>query len=181
MGCNNKGLLGIGTRLMVLAMLCVAGVGVSGLEALAAQAREMHIQVQDADHFMEYKMVPDDPGHVLALAQRQGTARLKSGQKAEYSAYSIIDARVGQRGVRRGYSILSFADGSKIFLAWRADSQRNKQNLPSLKGQGTISKGTGKYQGIKGTMQIRSVQIKPTSLDPKRTRITELIISYTLP
>ena len=130
---------------------------------------------------MDYKLLPDGDRHVLALAHRRGSAQTNSGEKAEYVAHSIIDAWVGKKGYRKGYSMLTFADGSKIFYAWKADSKRNQDNLPSLKGRGMVTKGSGRFMGIKGTVEFTGVQIKSSRVDPSRARTTSAVITYTLP
>lgn len=148
-----------------------------------AAAEDMKLQLKISDYGVstDLKRLPDDRRHLLALSHRQGNAETDDGEKAEYEAYSIIDAWVGVKGYRKGYSVLTFADGSRIFYSWTADSKRNSDNLPSLKGAGEVTRGAGKFEGIKGKVEFSGVQDKATSEDPRRTRTTNLVLVYTLP
>ena len=149
--------------------------------AAAGQVQVARITVVDRGVSAEVHRLDDAKGHVLALARREGEAKFKGGQSAKYQAWSLIDAWIGVKGIRRGYSKLSFADGSEIYLAWRADSKRNQANLPSLKGHGSITRGTGRFKGITGRLLLSGAQLKPTSEDPRRTRSTLVVLVYTLP
>ena len=173
---KNLGPAWLGLFFCLTALLFLAGSVVR-----AGESKNLRVMIKDSQVTMDFKRIPDDERHVLALTHRRGKAEAGEGMSAEYESYMIIDAWVGRKGFRKGHSMLTFSDGSKIFYSWTADSKRNQANLPSLKGSGAITKGSGKFKGIEGRVEFSGVQDKPTSQDPSRARTTELTLAYTLP
>lgn len=161
--------------LLVLLILSVLFVFLQS-GASAREVGKLELKIDDANVTSDYKRVPDDRGHVMALVHRKGSGQTNFAEIVEYEAFSIIDAWVGRKGYRKGYSVLTFSDGSKIFCSWTADSKRNEDNLPSMVGKGDIAKGTGEYEGVTGKVGFTSVQNKPTIEDSSRARTTHMVL-----
>jgi hypothetical protein len=93
--------------------------------------------------------VGDEPGHVLAVySSKQLYVNDKTGEKHVSTTVNTIDInmKTGQ-GTASGYGVSVYEDGDKII--------RTHEGKPVGKGQwaGTYRyiRGTGKYEGIKGS------------------------------
>jgi len=86
----------------------------------------------------------------------------------------------GQGGPSRGYSTLSFADGSTSMMKWEATTTGEK--LWSSKGTAEYIKGTGRFEGIKGNVTFTNRLLTPYTKDEtKGDMIIEATGTYTLP
>ncbi len=149
--------------------------------AIAVEAEELTFTATHRTVTAITAPVGDVSNHWISVARREGKVELGDGQSADYKNVYLIEAWVGQKGIRQGYSTLSFQDGSSIYISETMDSARDENNLPSGKGLGTITKGTGRYKGITGTVEFTMQQLRPTSKDPQRTSVTKAVIKYTQP
>ena len=124
----------------------------------------------------------DDKAHLVGLGQRTGKAVLSDGRKAEYSNVFFMDLYRGKGVSVWGYSKMLFQDGSWLFIKWDSEfAGRDKAGNPIMQGTGTISKGTGQYEGIKGTAKFNNRQLPPGKEYPKGARQAKALLTYTLP
>ena len=129
---------------------------------------------------MEMVPVPDVENHVVAVGERRGVAIFESGETAAYHMWFTGESIGGQGGAYRGYSRLSFADGSTSMIKWEATQTGEK--LYSGKGTGEYIKGTGRFEGIKGNVSFTYKLLTPYTKDEtKGDQIVEATATYTLP
>ena len=124
----------------------------------------------------------DDENHVAGLGKRTGKAVFSDGRKAQYSNIFFMDWYRGKSISLWGYSKMVFKDGSWMFFKW--DSQfagMDEAGKSMFKGTGTILKGTGLYEGIKGTVMYYNRQLPPSEEYPKGARKAKAVFTYTLP
>lgn len=166
-----------------ITMLAVILLGTSWLSAPTAPALTGATQTVQVEATItsssEWLPVGDEAGHVIGMGKGEGVAAFSDGATAKYSNVSTFDTRQGKGGTSQGYTKFTFDGGSCIFFSWTAELTLDKNGLPSSAGKGTIIKGTGRFEGIKGTSIFSSkVKILP---DSKHIAISNATITYTLP
>ena len=164
------------TILVGILWLCTPGVTV--------WAETQHsLQVEATSYIVSSQWLPagDEAGHAIGMQKREGEGVFSNGETAKYSTVSTFDSRRSTGGMAQGYSTFTFADGSLIIFSWKAEITRNQDGLPFNQGQGSILKGTGRFEGIKGISDFSGQQLKPAAEDPKLTASQKATIAYTLP
>ena len=124
----------------------------------------------------------DDQAHVVGLGQRKGKAVFKDGRTATYSNVFFMDLYRGKGVTLWGYTKMTFKDGSWFYF--KRDSKfagRDQAGAPMFQGTGTILKGSGKYQGITGTLKYRNKRVGPSKDFPKGATQAQVVMTYTLP
>jgi hypothetical protein len=100
---------------------------------------------------------PDAGDHLLGVYQHQGVCLFPDGQAAAYETTGVFDVydRSGGSRTHRGYGEISFSDGSAIiFKTQGVEYFVSGDKLPKLKGTGSFISGTGRYQGIRGSLSF---------------------------
>ncbi len=124
--------------------------------------------------------VNDEPGHILGMGIYEGLALFENGEIAKLRTLIIFDAIPGKGAQAIGYNIFTFEDGSTIVArSQRLEIADQSGNL-SAKVTGEIMKGTGRFQGIKGTASATGENFKPSKEEAERV-FTEFTLTYTLP
>ncbi len=124
----------------------------------------------------------DDKAHVVGLGKRAGKAVFKDGRTAKYSNVFFMDLYRGKGVSVWGYTKLVFKDGSWMFFKWKSKfAGRDKAGKPMFAGTGTIMKGGGAYQGIKGTAKFKNRKVAPSEEFPKGATEAKVVFNYTLP
>jgi hypothetical protein len=123
----------------------------------------------------------DQEGHVLGMGKREGEAQFSNGETAKYSTVFTFDAYRGKPVPSTGYTTFAFDDGSSFSLSWKSETTADKDGLAATSGQGTIIKGVGRFNGIKGSAVYSGKELKPASEDPNRTTVTNATIICILP
>ncbi|NIR27768.1 MAG: hypothetical protein GWN84_00185 [Gammaproteobacteria bacterium] len=93
-------------------------------------------------------------GQVLGLATAHGVAIFEDGQIANKKYTFAFDYSKGV-GTFHGYSTYTFQDGSSITARFEGDETARGEGTV-VKGVYTISSGTSKYAGAKGTQSEAS-------------------------
>jgi len=119
----------------------------------------------------------DDENHYVGVGHREGEAVFSDGKKAKYSNVYMLDWHRDGSSDSWGYTKMVFNDGSWLFLKWNAAVVGIDENGPVSKGKGTILKGTGPYEGIKGTAEFTSRNLKSPPGDSE----SSAVLTYTLP
>ena len=168
-------------RFSIMTLCLAVGIGTFYCESVYAE-RTVTVRVKikswrTTGHILP---APDEEGHVMAIGQREGEVDFDGKETAKYESTTMLDGWMGKKGIYKGYTKYTFKDGSAIFFSWTAEGRRNKEGLPTQHGSGTLQKGTGRFEGIRGMAVFSAIQLKPTSEDPNRTSITEALITYTL-
>ena len=123
------------------------------------------------------------PGHFIGVFERQGEVLFDNGEKAKTILKGTVDLNmdIGQ-GTFHGYSFTTYEDGSITITKLEGlITLPPGKRLPLSEGKGTYIKGTGRFQGIEGTMSFKSKQIKPYGGEHKGDAEVESVLTYTLP
>lgn len=151
-------------------------------QVLAATTQTVQVDATSYVVSTQWFPVGDEAGHTVGIQQREGEAVFDTGETAKYYTVSTFDSRRGQAGgTSQGYSRFTFADESVIMFSWRAEIGRTPEGLSTNQGQGTIIKGTGRFQGITGESVFSGGQLKPAAEDTKLTAGQKATITYMLP
>lgn len=117
-----------------------------------------------------------EEGHALGLQIWEGLGFFENGEIGKARSYGVWDG--SPRGVQMiGYTIFTFDDGSTIVTR----GQRIIGEGDSSRSTGEIIKGTGRFEGVKGTVSAIGKNFPRTSeMEADRT-YADLTMTYTLP
>jgi hypothetical protein len=140
-----------------------------------ANAETMKFKVYNWQTKIEDVPLGDVEGHSAGVELRSAFYVFENGEVANtkiVSSYDLIKAAGGYKN----YITMNFEDGSTIIV-----KSEGTVGVPSAEFKSEIIKGTGRFQGVKGTI---AAKIKFLRADPGETRgkgIGEGTITYTLP
>jgi len=103
---------------------------------------------------MESLPVGDMEGHAVGIFSRRGLAFFETGEVGIFQNWGTLDIMPGETSFQNcaQYTALyTFDDGSTMVLKGQATSEPGPKGLPLYKGEGEFTKGTGRFEGIKGT------------------------------
>jgi hypothetical protein len=111
---------------------------------------------------MEVLPFPDIEGHKLFLNMRDGLALFENGDFATCQVYIVNDLG-GRQPMIQGYLIISFIDGSSIVSLFHQTvaSDPSGKFAITTKSTGEIIKGTGRFEGLKGSLPGEGMVFKP--------------------
>jgi hypothetical protein len=126
--------------------------------------------------------VPDEEGHTVAAFERRGSAIFEDGELAAWLAIGIFDWTKMQ-GPGWGYHQYTFKDGSTIWAKAQFTSRIPPgEKLNFIEAKGEFIKGTGRFEGIKGSWTCKGPFITPMTPDKtKGDLIFECIGTRILP
>ena len=124
----------------------------------------------------ENVLVGDVENHSLQLATRRVFYIFENGEVATGTLSNIGDF-IGTSGTLTSYGTITFADGSAIFIKREVKIVEGKTS--ATKGQ--ITKGTGRFLGIKGTQEVKTKFLPLEKGEVGQKGISEGAINYTLP
>lgn len=172
----------IGICSIMIAIIISAWFATSATKTNAAQTTNVKVQVIIWGPPVTMLPAGDDDNHLVGLGQRSGEAVFSDGRKAKYSNVFFLDLFRGKEAPSWGYTKMVFEDGAWLFFKWNSNVVgRDEAGNPVMKGKGTILKGTGSYQGIKGTAEFTNKRLPPTKEHPEGATMAEAILAYTLP
>ena len=108
-------------------------------KSIATTTKNEDIQVNDA------------PGHILRLNIMEGLAFFENGEIVKVRSHSIIDATQGRVSEAISYNIWTFEDGSTVINRSQRSMVPDKSGTLSARVISEFIKGTGRFEGIKGT------------------------------
>jgi len=154
---------------VVLVLLCLAW-------GAPARGESLTCKVLQHDVHLDSLRVGDAEAHVLALFSRKGVAVLKGGEVVDFATWGTADL-VSGKGTVTGYAMLTYQDGSTALSIVEGRTDRGSVHLT-----GAFTRGTGRLEGIKGTMAISGNSRMP--FDEERETIEnvhyDLTATYTL-
>ena len=156
---------------------------VASLFVPATQALAEDMKYRATCYLTKVEAIPvgDVEGHVILVYERRGVAIFEDGECAAYLTRGTADLTKHQ-GPVQGYGQLTYKDGSTNISKWEASMSISPgEKLPSFKGRGEWIKGTGKFEGIKGSFSFNGKYITPYSKETKGDVYFELTGTYTLP
>lgn len=146
-----------------------------------ANAETRKFKVNNQITRFEYIPILDAPGHIVGIFERQGDVLFEDGEKAKQILRGTVDINRGQ-GTFQGYSLFTFEDGSTTIAKMEGVIKIPPgKKLPGSEGKGKYIKGTGRFQGIEGTLTIKGKQTKPYGGEYKGDQEIEVTATYTLP
>ena len=149
--------------------------------AIQVRAETMKCRVARVVTKDETMPVTDEEGHVLAMQISQGVAFFENGDIANFKAQAISDRATGTgRGSQAiSYLYFTFEDGSSIIVRNEYRSITDSTGKISTKTVGEIIKGTGRYEGAKGTFSSTGKKL-PSIKGEADKFFAEATIIYTL-
>ena len=148
--------------------------------AMQAGAETMNFKAYTVVVKVEVAPIGDVEDHVLNLHTRRGFALFENGEVATNTTIVMGDYIKGA-GSNTSYSTITFADGSTIMT--RRQMTITGPGGASLSGglKGEIIKGTGRFEGIKGTKTQKTKWLPLEKGEVGSKTINEVTITYTLP
>ncbi len=151
--------------------------------ASASQATAETLTSKIFTHITKMETVPigDVEGHVIMLNVREGVGVFSNGDRAWFKSTQVHDF-IKMAGPFDQYGTYTFQDGSTITTHTKGTVTPTQQGVSSVvKFTGDIIAGTGRFQGIKGTMTTSTtlVPAEKGELGPKG--IGESTLVYTMP
>ena len=133
----------------------------------------------------EYAPIPAMEGQAYALFEYRGLASWENGETSFYSGAAIGEFYKG-KGPVQNCVVHTFADGSTIVSKNRFINISAPDGKTSLYEDitGEIVKGSGRFEGIKGTTTAKGKRLAPISPGLKEMRgdaVVEGSMTFTLP
>ena len=149
-----------------------------------AQATAGTLNFKSFNHVTKHEVVPiaDAVGHVIGVSVREGAAIFENGELAWMKATLLIDVIKGA-GTLESYTTYTFLDGSTVTTHNKGTIQATPQGASlEAKISGDVIHGTGRFQGIKGTITTATKMLPPEKgeLGPKAVAEKNTLV-YTLP
>ncbi len=124
-----------------------------------AQGRKVTLKLAQVCHGTQAYSIEagDAPGHSLTTGENQGLAIFDNGEHATYKGWWLWDFTLHNskgQGFGHGYGIYTFEDSSTIVIKFEGtDSENFEAESYSYEEKETITLtgGTGRFKGIKGT------------------------------
>ena len=106
---------------------------------------------------------------------------MENGEVATRIGVILQESTIKGSATTVQYETITFADGSTIFMKVQTTNEATVAGQQASRGTREIIKGTGRFEGIKGTGTGASKfsPIEKGEVTPKS--IGELILTYTLP
>ena len=129
------------------------------------QARSETVKFRVVNYLVkvEWSPVGDVEGHVIGFFLRSGLVFYENGEVATYSNRGTFDSTKGHSSWE-GYGLVTYEDGSTTISKIQGTLtpiEATKQR--SGKGTGEYIKGTGRFEGIKGSFSYTGRQVTPYS------------------
>ncbi len=149
---------------------------------IEAQAETMKCKIARVVTKEESMPVADEEGHILVMQISQGVAFFENGDIANFKTQAIADRRTGTgKGSQSiAYIFFTFEDGSSIIPRVEYRSIADPSGKISTKTVGEIIKGTGRYEGIKGTFSSTGKMLPPIKGEADKYYV-DATLTYTLP
>jgi len=158
-------------------LIIMAWVLGSVIQAGAETLKCKSAQTATKDERME---VGDVKGHFLALMRMQGLAYCENGEVVRMRSDSIFDFAPGKGAQAIGYTFFTFDDGSTIVNRFQRSTFLEQSGVGSAKASSDLIKGTGRFEGIKGTTSVKGKNFPRSKEEPSRS-FSDITFTYTLP
>jgi hypothetical protein len=165
---------------LALATIFVIGTWLLGS---VPQATAETLNFKAFNHVTKAEMVPiaDVEGHVVGVSVREGVAVFENGELGWHKVTQSVDLIKGA-GTIASYFVCTFLDGSTFMVRTKGTVEATPQGVTSAaKLTGDIIHGTGRFQGIKGTMTVSAKMLPPEKGELGPKSLSEHSLVYTLP
>jgi hypothetical protein len=165
--------------------VAMASIFVGGMWLLGSvpQASAETLNFKSFTHVTKAEIVPiaDVEGHVLILTVREGVAVFQNGEWAWSRSATFRDLTKGA-GPGDNYTTYTFLDGSTFTLHRKGTVEATPQGVTSGSAwTGDVIHGTGRFQGIKGTMTMSSKILPLEKGESVGKALSEGTLVYTVP
>jgi len=149
---------------------------------IEAQADTMKCRIARVNTKEQTMPVSHEEGRDLVIVESQGLAFFENGDIANFKSQAIADRATGPgKGSQAiSYIYFTFEDGSSIIVRLEFRSIADPSGKISTKTVGEIIKGTGRFEGIKGTFSSTGKKLPPIK-DEADKYFADATITYTLP
>ena len=166
--------------ILVLFGILVISVWVLG-SAIQAGAETMKCKVYTWVVKVERGLVGDVEGHTLSLSIRRAFYVFENGEIATSLATITSDLIKGS-GTNFQYRLITFTDGSTIVVKQAGIVAGSAVGVTtSSESAGEIIKGTGRFEGIKGTQTVTTKYLPLEKGEEGTKGYGESTFNYTLP
>lgn len=147
---------------------------------IGAQAETMKCRTASVSTKEDTMKVSDVEGRTLRMGTTEGLAFCENGEIADFKAIFISDRTAGKGWQSIGYNYFIFEDGSKIITKFDQRATADSSGKISVKSTGEIVKGTGRFEGIKGTESGIGIKVPDVKGGPPKSA-RDRTLTYTLP
>jgi hypothetical protein len=165
----------LGLPLLAATWLLTANVCAQAQTNITMHYKEVHYEV--ANGVMGVGQPAD--ARVVGVWSRRGVTMFDSGELAAYSALGDYDITKGS-GTISGYDTTYFPDGSTWSTKFKGQFSVGPNGLWVIPHEGVFVKGTGRFEGISGTLVYTSKQVDKRP-DFNTLAETEGTATFTLP
>jgi hypothetical protein len=148
--------------------------------AIQVGAETMKCRTSNTATKVETIPVGDVEGHVLGVSIHEGLAFFENGEIARTRNHNAYDTIPGKGSPSIVYLILTFEDGSSIVIRSQRLIVPGQSGISSAQATGELIKGTGRFEGIKGTTSATGKNF-PASKGEAARATSDIIFTYTLP
>ena len=128
---------------------------------------------------IETMEVGDEKGHFLGLQRMEGLAYCENGEIVKVRSDNVSDLIPGKGLQAIGYTFFTFDDGSTINVRLQRSVAFEGGTGPA-KSSSDIIKGTGRFEGIKGTTSGTGKNYRQSKEEAGKA-FTDITMTYTLP
>ena len=172
--------LGKASRHLLLAMLVSAVLLMTATTAGAQTNKTAHFKGVNYEVTSNFFPVGDPAdGHFVGISIRRGLSIFDTGDIGAASSVEYVDVTKGV-GTTSGYATITFDDGSSFMTKIDNHFSVSPKGLVAASVKTEYVKGTGRFEGIKGTEVITARQINSTK-DFAGFAELEGTATYTLP
>lgn len=130
---------------------------------------------------LEIIPIEDSEGHMIGIYQRRGLALFENGEVATETSWATFDGVKG-KGTFQGYSKLNYEDGSTTVSKYKGKMWRIQDGKIRLEeGSGEYFRGTGRFEGITGTMSWTGKRFTPYSKEVGADNLLDVTAIYSIP
>jgi hypothetical protein len=153
-----------------------------GFSSTNLQAEEMKWRITTYVTKLDLAPVGDVEGHVKGPYTRRGLVILDSGEIGLYLNTGVIEQTKG-KGSFEGDMSITFEDGSSFAGAIRGTLEPGSGGKPLglYKATGAFVSGTGRFQGITGSITSTGKLLTPFGQETKGDSYFDVVANYKLP
>jgi hypothetical protein len=155
------------------------------LLVVVTQAGAETMKAKSSNNMVKMEAVPigDVPAHHIGVGIRDGLAFFEGGEVSALKTFLTWDLIGRKGGLVQGYSLFTFVDGSTINTTVRQEYEPDPEGrfTWNIKFTGQIVKGTGRFEGIKGTLSGTGKRFKTEKGELMGKQAQDWTFIYTLP
>ena len=158
--------------ILVISAWVLGSIIQAGAETMKCKSAQINTKIDSIP-------VGDEQGHNLGLQRMEGLAYCENGEIVKTRTDAIFDFVAGKGTQAIGYTFYTFDDNSTIIFKFQR-SVDYTGGTGSAKASSQIIKGTGRFEGIKGTASATGKNFPRTQEEVGRA-FTDTTLTYTLP